>query len=231
MSLNRREFMRRIVGGSALLITGLVSSWELLQNLSPNANGSNGSSMSAAPPPPPTTETVSQTVTKQETVTVTEKTVTATEYVAPPSTQKSSTSSGTSQRSSTSQQSSQSISSSSSTSSTTTASSSSSTAQPVPAGYVLVAAMSSLAGKSSAYFNHPRGGLSLLLNFGGQWYAGSATCTHRPCTVKYTGPAIYCPCHDGYFNPVNGAVTGGPPPRPLPQYEVLVQNNNLYVTA
>jgi Rieske Fe-S protein len=94
-----------------------------------------------------------------------------------------------------------------------------------------VASMSSLAGKSSAYFNHPKGGLSLLLNFGGQWYAGSATCTHRPCTVKYTGPAIYCPCHDGYFNPVNGAVTGGPPPRPLPQYGVLIQNNNLYVTA
>ena len=223
--------MRRIVAGSALLVTGLVSSWELLQNLSPNANGSAGSSTSA-PPPPPTTETISQTVTEAETVTVTEKTVTATEYVSAPPSQKSATSSQTSQQTSqqtsTSQQSSQSA---STTSSTSTASSSSSTATPVPAGYVLVAAMSSLAGKSSAYFNHPSKGLSLLLNQGGQWNAFSATCTHAPFTVKYTGSAIYCPCHDGYFNPNNGAVTGGPPPRALHQFGVLVQNGNLYVTS
>jgi Rieske Fe-S protein len=228
MSLNRREFMRRIVAGSALLITGLVSSWELLQNLSPNANGNSSSSTANPPPPPPTTETVSATVTKQETVTVTEKTVTATEYVAPPSTQKSSTSSETSAQTS---QTSQQTSSQTASSSTSTSSTASSSSAGTPPGYVLVAAMSSLAGKSSAYFNHPKGGLSLLVNAGGQWYAGSATCTHRPCTVKWQPPSVYCPCHDGYFNPVNGAVTGGPPPRPLPQYGVLIQNNNLYVTA
>ena len=227
--------MRRIMAGSALLVTGLVSSWELLQNLSPNANGSANSS-TAALPPPPTTETVSQTVTEAETVTVTEKTVTATEYVSGSPTQKSATSSQTSQQSSqqTSQQSSttqQSSQSASTTSSTSSTSSSTSTPPPVPAGYVLVAAMSSLAGKSSAYFNHPSKGLSLLLNQGGQWNAFSATCTHAPCTVKYTGTAIYCPCHDGYYNPNNGAVTGGPPPRALHQFGVLIQSGNLYVTA
>ena len=116
-------------------------------------------------------------------------------------------------------------------SSTSSTSSSSSAAAPVPAGYVLVAAMSSLAGKTSAYFNHPSRGLSLLLNQGGQWNAFSATCTHAPCTVKYTGSAIYCPCHDGYFNPSNGAVTRGPPPRALHQFGVLIQDANLFVTS
>ena len=116
-------------------------------------------------------------------------------------------------------------------SSTTTRTSSTTTAQAVPSGYILVTPMSALTGKTSAYFNHPNGGRSLLLNFNSQWKAFSATCTHRPCTVNYTGSQIYCPCHDGYFDPNNGAVTGGPPPSRLPEYGVLVQNNNLYVTT
>src|SRR5882672_3452002 len=98
MSLNRREFLRRVVGASALLITGLVSSWELLQNLP--ANGANGSGITSANRPPQSTETISQTVTKQETVTVTERTVTASEYVTAPSDQKSAVSSQTSQQTS-----------------------------------------------------------------------------------------------------------------------------------
>ena len=116
-------------------------------------------------------------------------------------------------------------------SSTTTRTSSTTTAQAVPSGYILVTPMSALTGKTSAYFNHPNGGRSLLLNFNSQWKAFSATCTHRPCTVNYTGSQIYCPCHDGYFDPNNGAVTGGPPPTPLPEYGVLLQNNSLYVTT
>jgi len=42
---------------------------------------------------------------------------------------------------------------------------------------------------------------------------------------------LYCPCHDGYFDPNNGAVARGPPPTRLPEYGVLVQNNSLYVTT
>jgi len=118
-------------------------------------------------------------------------------------------------------------------SSTTTkqASSTTTTSQAAPSGYFLVAPMSALNGKTSAYFNHPNGGLSLLLNFNSQWKAYSATCTHQPCTVNYTGSQIYCPCHDGYFDPTNGAVTRGPPPTRLPEYGVLVQNNGLYVST
>ena len=114
---------------------------------------------------------------------------------------------------------------------TTTTRASTTTAQAAPSGYFLAAPMSALNGKTSAYFTHPSGGLSLLLNFNSQWKAFSATCTHQPCTVNYTGSQIYCPCHDGYFDPNNGAVTGGPPPTRLPEYAVLVQNNNLYVST
>lgn len=108
---------------------------------------------------------------------------------------------------------------------------SSSGAQSVPSGYVLVTALSALSGKTSAYFNHPSQGLSMLVSVAGQWKAFSATCTHAPCTVHYSGSSISCPCHGGTFNPNNGAVTGGPPPSPLPEMNVLVENGNLYVSA
>jgi Rieske Fe-S protein len=102
--------------------------------------------------------------------------------------------------------------------------------QSVPAGYVFLAPLSALNGKTSAYFNHPKFGSALLLNFQGAWKAFSATCTHAVCTVEYTNTSISCPCHQGYFNPANGAVQGGPPPRSLPQFGVMTLGTDLYVT-
>jgi cytochrome b6-f complex iron-sulfur subunit len=52
--------------------------------------------------------------------------------------------------------------------------------------------------------------------------AFSAICTHLGCVVKWD-PAtrrILCPCHAGVFG-ADGSVVSGPPPRPLPEYEVL----------
>lgn len=115
--------------------------------------------------------------------------------------------------------------------SSTTGAPSQSTTQQVPAGYVFVAGVGALSGKSSAYFNHPSGGLSMLLSLNGQWKAFSATCTHAPCTVSYSGSQIQCPCHGGIFDPSNGNVISGPPPTRLPEYGVLIQSNNLYVTT
>lgn len=111
-----------------------------------------------------------------------------------------------------------------------TAGGSQTSSQSVPAGYVFVTGLAALNGKSSAYFNHPKGGISMLLNLGGVWKAFSATCTHAPCTVQYSGSQIQCPCHGGTFDPSNGNVTGGPPPTRLPEYGVLIQGNNLYVS-
>jgi Rieske Fe-S protein len=105
------------------------------------------------------------------------------------------------------------------------------TASLPPPGYVFVASLSALTSRSSAYFTHPSYGQSILINLSGQWKAFSATCTHAPCTVEYPGSTIYCPCHGGTFNPANGTVLGGPPPRALPEFGVLVQNGSLYVSS
>jgi Rieske Fe-S protein len=102
--------------------------------------------------------------------------------------------------------------------------------QQAPAGYVFVAPLSALSGKTSAYFNHPTHGSSILLDSGGQWRAFSALCTHAGCSVQYTGSSIYCPCHAGYFSPSDGSVQGGPPPTPLPEYGVVIQSGSLYVS-
>jgi Rieske Fe-S protein len=99
----------------------------------------------------------------------------------------------------------------------------------VPNGYVFIQTLSALGGKTYEYFSHPTFGSSILVNVGGQWKAFSSVCTHRPCTVQYPGSSLYCPCHGGTFSPADGSVTGGPPPSPLPEYAVLIQNSNVYV--
>ena len=105
------------------------------------------------------------------------------------------------------------------------------TAQGPPAGYVFVTGLAALSGKSSAYFNHPTGGLSLLLSLNSQWKAFNATCTHAPCTVGYSSSQIQCPCHGAVFDPSNGNVLAGPAPTRLPEYGVMIQGNDLYVSA
>jgi cytochrome b6-f complex iron-sulfur subunit len=63
--------------------------------------------------------------------------------------------------------------------------------------------------------------------------AYSAICTHLGCIVGWdqTRQFILCPCHDGRFNPINGAVISGPPPAPLPELPVTVENDVVYVTS
>jgi cytochrome b6-f complex iron-sulfur subunit len=63
--------------------------------------------------------------------------------------------------------------------------------------------------------------------------AYSAICTHLGCIVGWDQPRqfILCPCHDGRFNPVNGAVISGPPPAPLPEMPVTVEGDTIYVTS
>ncbi|MBI4671220.1 MAG: Rieske (2Fe-2S) protein [Chloroflexi bacterium] len=61
--------------------------------------------------------------------------------------------------------------------------------------------------------------------------AFSAICTHLGCVVTWNERKgiIHSPCHDGLFNPVNGSVISGPPPRPLPQYELVVKEGKVLV--
>jgi cytochrome b6-f complex iron-sulfur subunit len=61
--------------------------------------------------------------------------------------------------------------------------------------------------------------------------AFSAICTHLGCIVSSDQKkgVIHCPCHDGLFNPVTGAVVSGPPPRPLPAYELAIQDGQVLI--
>lgn len=71
----------------------------------------------------------------------------------------------------------------------------------------------------------------VLLEADGEVRAFSAVCTHLGCVVKWQPTdhhAIYCECHGGMFDR-QGAVVGGPPPRPLPQYPVEVRDGQVIV--
>lgn len=48
----------------------------------------------------------------------------------------------------------------------------------------------------------------------------NSRCTHLACTVNWKPEtqAFVCPCHDAQFS-LEGAVLGGPPPRPLDRYD------------
>lgn len=60
---------------------------------------------------------------------------------------------------------------------------------------------------------------------GQRFTAFSINCTHLGCPVRWIDSAdlFMCPCHGGVYYD-DGTVAGGPPPRPLPQYPVRVQN-------
>jgi len=100
----------------------------------------------------------------------------------------------------------------------------------VPAGYVLVAQLSALSGKTLAYFTHPTHGSSILLSMNGEWKAFSAVCTHRVCTLEFASSELYCPCHGATFSATDGSVTRGPAQVTLGEYGVIQQNGALYVS-
>jgi cytochrome b6-f complex iron-sulfur subunit len=61
--------------------------------------------------------------------------------------------------------------------------------------------------------------------------AYSAVCTHFACIVKWNPEIgqIVCPCHEGYFNPMDGSVLSGPPPTPLESLKVEIVNGEIFV--
>lgn len=56
--------------------------------------------------------------------------------------------------------------------------------------------------------------------------AFSVNCTHLGCPVRWLESAslFMCPCHGGVYYS-DGTVAGGPPPEPLPRYDVRVTAN------
>lgn len=61
--------------------------------------------------------------------------------------------------------------------------------------------------------------------------AFSATCTHLDCTVQYRKDFgdIWCACHNGKYD-LNGRNISGPPPRPLDEYRVVVQGDEVLIS-
>jgi len=60
--------------------------------------------------------------------------------------------------------------------------------------------------------------------------AFSINCTHLGCPVRWLAEAdlFMCPCHGGvYYN--DGTVAAGPPPAPLPRYQVRVLNGDVQI--
>ena len=63
-----------------------------------------------------------------------------------------------------------------------------------------------------------------------QFTAFAVNCTHLACPVSWRAEAklFLCPCHGGVFYG-DGRVAGGPPPRPLPRYDVRVRGDSVQV--
>ena len=61
--------------------------------------------------------------------------------------------------------------------------------------------------------------------------AFSAVCTHFACIVKWDSSEgiIFCPCHEGYFEPYEGGVISGPPPSPLEKLTIKVTNGEIFI--
>ena len=70
----------------------------------------------------------------------------------------------------------------------------------------------------------------LIIRTAQEWKAFSAICTHLGCVVGWDErqKQIVCPCHAGLFD-LQGKVIGGPPPRPLTAYSVVISENKILV--
>ena len=65
----------------------------------------------------------------------------------------------------------------------------------------------------------------------GTLVAYSQSCTHLMCPIHFDAESeqLVCPCHNGYFDPADGSVLAGPPPRALPSFPVTVRDGTIFV--
>jgi Rieske Fe-S protein len=82
------------------------------------------------------------------------------------------------------------------------------------------------------YFNYPGAGdqAVLLHPSEDEFVAFSQKCTHLSCSVYYQPEQdrLFCPCHDGVFEPRGGEPIAGPPQRRLPRISLEVRDGTLY---
>jgi Rieske Fe-S protein len=84
----------------------------------------------------------------------------------------------------------------------------------------------------AVYFRYPApDDQAMLLHLpGGEFVAYSQKCTHLACSVYYQPERarLYCPCHEGVFNPQSGDPVAGPPVRRLPRIALRREGEVLY---
>jgi len=73
-------------------------------------------------------------------------------------------------------------------------------------------------------------GVFVLRKEGDQVKVFSNICTHLSCRVswKEDSSEYICPCHDAQFD-IEGRVLGGPPPAPLNEYPVEIEEGNIFI--
>jgi len=100
----------------------------------------------------------------------------------------------------------------------------------MPSEPILVSDSSELpvnASKTVRFGRYP----ALVINTEEGLRAYSAVCTHFACIVKWDPELgqIVCPCHDGFFDPLDGNVISGPPPTALEILPVNIVDGQIYV--
>ncbi len=106
---------------------------------------------------------------------------------------------------------------------------------PAPPGARLVARKMDVAQGEALYFRYPGDeDEAVLLRLPGDRYvAFSQRCTHLSCSVVFQADRarLYCPCHEGAFNPETGDPIAGPPRRRLARILLHEDGDALYAVG
>jgi arsenite oxidase small subunit len=98
-----------------------------------------------------------------------------------------------------------------------------------------IARVGEIAEGAALYFRYPDpDDEAVLLRLpGDRFVAYSQKCTHLSCAVYYQGheDRLFCPCHDGVFDPLTGDPVAGPPQRRLPRILLRREGETLYATG
>jgi cytochrome b6-f complex iron-sulfur subunit len=110
------------------------------------------------------------------------------------------------------------------------AGSSSSGSAPASPGRHLLAKVSAVTAEGALDVSAAAGRPAYLVESNGSVTLLSAMCTHAGCLVTWQKQRnrFVCPCHGGTYDG-QGAVLGGPPPRPLDQLPIRVENGGVYL--
>ncbi|MBI4493001.1 MAG: Rieske 2Fe-2S domain-containing protein [Chloroflexi bacterium] len=107
--------------------------------------------------------------------------------------------------------------------------------RPAPAEAKLVARVDEVVEGQAFYFRYPDpDDQAVLLHLpGGRFVAYSQKCTHLSCSVYYQPEPgrLFCPCHEGVFDPESGNAVAGPPPRRLPRVLLRREGELLYAVG